>query len=376
MRKMRKYQAKMSAEISSNVINITRIEGVDLFCGVGGLSCGLSAQGVRVVAGIDVDPACQYPYEANHEGAKFLLRDVSTISGEELNALWSPGVVRLLAGCAPCQPFSSYANTATVDKAKWRLLQEFARLVDESRPDLVTMENVPRLQKAQPFKDFLHALKRGEYQVAYAVLNAADYGTPQQRKRLVLVASRLGPVTVPEPTHKGAENWVTVRQAVGRLKKLKDGQACKSDPLHIASTLSELNRARIRASKPGGTWRDWPDNLVAACHQRESGKHSSGVYGRMEWDKPAPTMTTLCNGYGNGRFGHPEQHRGITLREAAIFQSFPETYRFTPEGEEVSIRRVARLIGNAVPPKLGEAVAKALYASVSAAAGAAAGEGG
>jgi len=361
---MRKYQAKMSAEISSNVINVTRIEGVDLFCGVGGLSCGLAAQGVRVVAGIDVDPACQYPYEANHEGAKFLLRDIATVSGEDLNALWSPGVVRLLAGCAPCQPFSSYANTATVDKAKWRLLREFARLVDESQPDLVTMENVPRLQQAQPFKVFLRALKRGGYQVDYAVVNAADYGAPQQRKRLVLVASRLGTVAVPEPTHKGPENWVTVRKAVGHLNKLKDGQSCNSDPLHIASTLSELNRARIRASKPGGTWRDWPDHLVAACHQRDSGKHSAGVYGRMEWDKPAPTMTTLCNGYGNGRFGHPEQHRGISLREAAIFQSFPETYRFTREDDKVAIRTVARLIGNAVPPKLGEAVARALYASV------------
>lgn len=359
----------MSAEISSNVINVTRIEGVDLFCGVGGLSCGLAAQGVRVVAGIDVDPACQYPYEANHEGAKFLLRDIATVSGDELNALWSPGVVRLLAGCAPCQPFSSYANTATVDKAKWRLLREFARLVDESQPDLVTMENVPRLQQAQPFKVFLRTLKRGGYQVAYAVVNAADYGTPQQRKRLVLVASRLGPVAVPEPTHKGPENWVTVRKAVGHLKKLKDGQSCNRDPLHIASTLSELNRARIRASKPGGTWRDWPDHLVAACHQRDSGKHSAGVYGRMEWDKPAPTMTTLCNGYGNGRFGHPEQHRGISLREAAIFQSFPETYRFTREDDKVGIRTVARLIGNAVPPKLGEAVARALYASVPAVSG-------
>ena len=141
------------------------------------------------------------------------------------------------------------------------------------------MENVPRLQQAQPFKGFLRALKRGGYQVAYAVVNAADYGTPQQRKRLVLVASRLGSVAVPEPTHKGAENWVTVRQAIGHLKKLEDGQSCKSDPLHTASTLSELNRARIRASKPGGTWRDWPDHLVAACHQRESGKHSAGVYG-------------------------------------------------------------------------------------------------
>jgi len=363
-----KIHAHMSAE--SNLTNLSQIEGVDLFCGVGGLSCGLAAQGVRVVAGIDVDPTCQHPYEANHEGAKFLLRDVTTVTGEELNALWSPGVVRLLAGCAPCQPFSSYANTATVDKAKWRLLREFARLVGESRPHLVTMENVPRLQQAQPFKDFLRALKRGGYAVAYAVVNAADYGAPQQRKRLVLVASRLGPVAVPEPTHKGAENWVTVRQAVGHLKKLKDGQASKSDPLHIASTLSELNQQRIRASKPGGTWRDWPEHLVAACHQRESGKHSAGVYGRMEWDKPAPTMTTLCNGYGNGRFGHPEQHRGITLREDAIFQSFPESYRFIREGEGVSIKRVARLIGNAVPPKLGEAVARALYASLPATAGA------
>lgn len=354
----------MSSKKSSHLHDLNLIEGVDLFCGAGGLSYGLATQGVRVVAGIDVDPACQYPYEANHEGAKFLLRDVTKVSGKELNALWSPGVVRLLAGCAPCQPFSSYANTATVDKSKWRLLRQFARLVDESRPDLVTMENVPRLQQAQPFKDFLRALKRGGYQVAYAVLNAADYGAPQQRKRLVLVASRLGPVAVPELTHKGSDNWVTVRKAVAHLEKLKDGQHCKSDPLHLASTLSELNRARIRVSKPGGTWRDWPAHLVAACHQRESGKHSAGVYGRMEWDRPAPTMTTLCNGYGNGRFGHPQQHRGISLREAAIFQSFPETYRFTPEGEDVVIKTVARLIGNAVPPKLGEAVAKAFYASL------------
>ncbi|MDP2064978.1 MAG: DNA cytosine methyltransferase [Burkholderiaceae bacterium] len=167
--KMRELTVVMSTQISANLTNVTRIEGIDLFCGVGGLSCGLAAQGVRVVAGIDVDPACQFPYEANHEGAKFLLRDVTKVSGEELNTLWSSGVVRLLAGCAPCQPFSSYANTATVDKAKWRLLREFARLVDESRPDLVTMENVPRLQQAQPFKSFLRALQRGGYQVAYAV---------------------------------------------------------------------------------------------------------------------------------------------------------------------------------------------------------------
>lgn len=365
--------AKASLETSS--VQTPRIEGIDLFCGVGGLSCGLAKEGVHVVAGIDLDAACQFPYEANHEAAKFLLRDVATIKGDELNALWSAGSVRLLAGCAPCQPFSSYANTATVDKSKWRLLREFARLVDECRPELVTMENVPRLQTAAPFKDFLRALKRGGYNVDYSVVNSANYGAPQQRKRLVLVASRLGPISVPPPTHNGATEWITVKEAIGHLEELKHGQVSQKDPLHLASTLSPLNIKRIRASKPGGTWRDWPQHLVAECHQRESGKHSSGVYGRMEWDKPAPTMTTLCNGYGNGRFGHPEQHRAISLREAAIFQSFPENYRFAPEGEPIAIRTAARLIGNAVPPKLGEAVARSLYASVVAGNGTGAGTG-
>ena len=345
------------------------IEAIDLFCGAGGLSCGLARQGVKVVAGFDLDPACEYPYTANHPGARFVQGDVAKVTGQQLAALWSPNVVRLLAGCAPCQPFSSYANTATVDKTKWRLLKEFARLVRECLPDLVTMENVPRLLGTAPFKAFLRALKQGCYQVAYGVVNAADYGTPQQRKRLVLVASRLGPVALPEPTHKGTSQWVTVRQAVKDLPTLVDGQQSAEDPLHVASTLSPLNRKRIRASRPGGTWRDWPSELVAECHRRASGKHSAGVYGRMEWDKPAPTMTTLCNGYGNGRFGHPQQHRGISLREAAIFQSFPNNYRFVNDGEPVVIRTLARLIGNAVPPKLGEAVARSLYASVCAKAG-------
>ncbi len=352
--------------VVSSPIATPLIEAIDLFCGVGGLSCGLAAQGIRVVAGFDIDPACEYPYTANHPGAKFFEMDVGALKGEQLNSMWSPGAVRLLAGCAPCQPFSTYANTATVDKAKWRLLKEFARLVDECKPDLVTMENVPRLNGTAPFKAFLSALKRGKYRVTYGVVNAADYGAPQQRRRLVLLASRLGSVEMPVPTHKGAEQWVTVRQAVGHLPKLSDGERCEKDPLHAASALSPLNRKRIRASKPGGTWRDWPQELVAECHKRESGKHSAGVYGRMEWDRPAPTMTTLCNGYGNGRFGHPQQHRGITLREAAIFQSFPKDYRFISADGVASVKTLARLIGNAVPPKLGEAVARSLYTAAAA----------
>ncbi|WP_312587407.1 DNA cytosine methyltransferase [Comamonas terrigena] len=340
------------------------VEGIDLFCGVGGLSCGLASQGVRVVAGVDLDPACEYPYTANHPNAVFLQRDITKVTAEEINNLWTPGSVRLLAGCAPCQPFSSYANTAQVDKAKWRLLEEFARLVRECEPDMVTMENVPRLQKTAPFKKFLRTLQRGHYKVAYGVVNAAYFGVPQQRKRLVLVASKLGPVNMPVPTHASPNQWVTVRQAIGHLSAISDGEVSLHDSLHISAKLSPLNQLRIRASKPGGTWRDWPEDIVAACHQRESGKHSGGVYGRMEWDKPAPTMTTLCNGYGNGRFGHPEQHRAISLREAAIFQSFPEDYKFVPDGKQVSAKTVARLIGNAVPPGLGSAVGAALINSL------------
>ncbi len=336
-----------------------------MFCGAGGLSHGLKGQGIRIKAGIDIDPACAYPFKANHAGAKFLLQDVRSLKGKDLNTYWSKGVYRLLAGCAPCQPFSSYANTkAASDNTKWGLLFEFERLVRECKPELVTMENVPGLAKEEPFQAFLATLQNLNYHVTYGVLNAADYGAPQLRRRLVLIASKLGPVSLPKPSHPGPEKWRTVRKAIGTLPALRDGEVCDSDALHIAAALSPINRKRIRASKPGGTWRDWPQDLVAKCHRKESGRHSAGVYGRMEWDKPAPTMTTLCNGYGNGRFGHPEQHRGISLREAAIFQSFPPKYKFVKPGEPVFVKPLARLIGNAVPPKLGEAVAKALKASL------------
>ncbi|WP_322348729.1 DNA cytosine methyltransferase [Orrella marina] len=190
-------------------------------------------------------------------------------------------VIKLLAGCAPCQPFSSYANTAKVDETKWALLLQFARLVKETKPDLVTMENVPRLLTARPFKKFLQTLTEEEYNISYGVLNVADYGAPQHRKRLVLMASRIGPAQLPKPTHFGSKNWISVRDSISHLPFLDDGQQCDKDPLHVASTLSSLNKKRIRASRPGGTWRDWPAELVAECHKKESGKRSPGYM--EEW---------------------------------------------------------------------------------------------
>jgi DNA (cytosine-5)-methyltransferase 1 len=343
---------------------MSNIEAVDLFCGAGGLTHGLMSAGVKVRAGYDIDPECEYAYITNHPEAKFIHKDVTRLTGDELKCQWSPDAIRLLAGCAPCQPFSTYSRSKVTDHAKWGMLFEFARLVKETLPDLVTMENVPGLAKEEPFANFLETLVNNGYCIVYKVLNSADYGVPQRRRRLVLLASRLGKVELPTPTHPRPESWVTVRQAVGHLPAIQSGETHSADFLHKASRLSTLNQMRIKASKAGGTWRDWPQNLVADCHQKESGKNSSGVYGRMSWDKPAPTMTTLCCGFGNGRFGHPEQDRAISLREAAIFQSFPANYRFAPEDQIISTRHASRLIGNAVPPKLGEAVGKSLMAHI------------
>jgi DNA (cytosine-5)-methyltransferase 1 len=207
--------------------------------------------------------------------------------------------------------------------------------------------------------EFVEALKGKKYQVSWTEVDCTDYGIPQSRKRLVLLASRLGPITLIPAT---SPRPVTVREAIGGLPEIRAGEKSSSDPLHVAATLAPINLERIEASVPGGTWRDWPEELRAPCHRRESGKTYPSVYGRMVWDKPSPTMTTQCYGFGNGRFGHPTQNRAISLREAAILQSFPADYSFLAEGANVSFSGLGTLIGNAVPPKLGEAIGKSIVA--------------
>jgi DNA (cytosine-5)-methyltransferase 1 len=272
-----------------------------------------------------------------------------------------------LAGCAPCQPFSTYSNGRKAHLSpKWGLLAEFGRLVGELKPELVTMENVPQIAKHAPFNDFLASLKRYRYHITWDVLDCAEFGIPQRRKRLVLLASLLGEIAMPKPTHVNPKKWATVKQAIGGLHRIAAGTRDNpTDQLHIASQLSKTNLDRIRMSSPGGTWSEWPESLRAVCHQKESGHSYKSVYGRMAWDQPSPTMTTLCFGFGNGRFGHPEQDRGISLREAAILQSFPRRYKFCPEDETPEFRTIGRMIGNAVPPGLGHAIGKAFAAHVS-----------
>lgn len=335
-----------------------KIKCVDLFCGAGGLTHGFVLEGLSVVAGIDMDPACRFPYEANND-AKFIERDISTVTTSELKKLFRGADLTVLAGCAPCQPFSTYAQRYELDgeDGKWGLLYEFARLAEGVLPDVITMENVPSVAKHVVFHDFVDTLKRLGYKVWFDVVDSSQYGVPQSRRRMVLLASKRGEIKMIKPSVKKPR---TVRQAIGHLRVLSAGEASPKDRLHVTSTLSVKNLQRIKASKPGGTWRDWPKHLIADCHLAKSGRTYPGVYGRMEWDKPAPTMTTQCFGFGNGRFGHPEQDRAISLREAAILQSFPRGYAFVPEDGELSFKALGRLIGNAVPVGLGRAIARSI----------------
>jgi DNA (cytosine-5)-methyltransferase 1 len=341
-----------------------QVVATDLFCGAGGLTRGLLDAGIEVAAGYDIDPACQFPYEHNNKPAKFHQQSVTELTGAELAKHYPPGSIKVLVGCAPCQTFSKYTQRyENEDDPKWTLLNHFARLVRELQPDIVSMENVPELQKYPVFASFLAMLTDEGFHfsadVEKRVVYCPDYGMPQHRSRVVIVASRLGAIELIPPTHK-PEKYRNVADVLRALPPLEAGETHPDDPMHRTSELSSLNLRRIRHSRPGGTWRDWPKELVAKCHQKKSGKTYPGVYARMEWDKPSPTITTQFYGYGNGRFGHPEQDRAISLREGAILQSFPKSYQFVKEGEDYSFKTIGRMIGNAVPVRLGEVVGKTI----------------
>ncbi len=331
---------------------------IDLFCGIGGLTKGLSLAGINVIAGFDIDESCEFAYEKNNN-AKFINKDINDITSEEINQFFrEQNGAKIIVGCAPCQPFSRYSlryrkEGRTDDK--WRLLYSFSRLVRECIPEIVSMENVPSLANENVFRDFVQQLKELDYYVDWKIVYCPDYGVPQKRKRLVLLASRLGEIQLIPPLYSKGK-YKTVRLAIGELPPISDGEICKTDSLHRSSKLSKTNRERIGQSIPGGTWRDWDEKLKVSCHNKKSGLTYPSVYGRMKWDEPSPTITTQFYGYGNGRFGHPEQNRAISLREGAILQSFPNDYIFIDERHPAKKRELGIHIGNAVPVELGRAI--------------------
>ena len=335
-------------------------EVVDLFCGVGGLTCGLKQAGLNVVAGFDNDKTCEFTYVTNNKTA-FHCRNIREVNGEEINACYADGTEKILVGCAPCQPFSTMSYKRFKDSSreldeKYDLLSEFERLVKEVNPVIVSMENVPEIRNSNVFKSFVAALhEQGYYTDGGQVVYCPDYGIPQNRHRFVLLASRLGEIHLLPPTPDRKK--VTIRSAIENLPTVAAGKTCPTDHLHRAASLSPLNLQRIQASVPGGTWKDWPEELRCKCHRQDSGQTYTSVYGRMTWDRIGPTMTTQFFCYGTGRYGHPEQDRALTLREGALLQTFPKEYQFFPSDiKDYCMRDVARHIGNAVPVRLGEII--------------------
>ncbi len=330
---------------------------VDLFCGIGGLTKGLEFAGLDVIAGVDIDETCRYAYEMNNK-SKFIQGDVSSVDVNQIKELYSKGSVRVLVGCAPCQPFSKYTQRYRKEghkDEKWKLLYAFANIIEGVKPDVISMENVPELVKEAVFSDFLSFLTDEGYHFSWQIVYCPDYGVPQKRKRLVLLASRLGDIELIPPLYE-KEEYLTVRDAIGDLPVLKNGGQDSDDSIHCVTKLSHINLKRIQQSIPGGTWLDWDEDLRLPCHKKSTGKGYGAVYGRMAWNEPSPTITTQFYGYGNGRFGHPEQDRALSYREGAILQSFPRGYKFVDEDKNFNRRKLGIHIGNAVPVELGRAI--------------------
>lgn len=341
------------------------IAAIDLFCGVGGKTRGFLDAGIAVVAGVDVDEKCQYGYEANNPGASFIHGGVESISSKTLIDLYPKNSIKVLIGCAPCQPFSTYSfrygaakTSSRKDDERWSLLYAFRDKILDIQPDIVTAENVPELFRLNHlvYRKFVKDLKSNGYFVSEQVVKCADYGVPQTRERLVLLASRHGEISMIPPTHRPTD-YVLVRDVIEKMPKILAGAKPKAgDPIHQSSRLSDLNMKRIKATPQGGGWQNWKDELRLECHKRASGSTYPSVYGRMSWDSLAPTITTQCFGLGNGRFGHPSQDRAISLREAALLQTFPEDYVFVHPEDKVTFKNIGKHIGNAVPPALGKAI--------------------
>ena len=347
--------------------NSVPISAVDMFCGVGGLTYGLQQAGINVVAGLDVDETCKYPFEKNNN-AKFISKDICKFTGTELSELYPDNSIKLLVGCAPCQPFSAQTRKIKNRSSdeKWSLLNDFGRLIEEVKPELIAFENVPPIIKENIFTEFCDKLDSlGYYFDPELIVHSPDYGIPQKRHRLVLIASIWEKVELIPKTHScspddGLLPFQTVKDAIGDLPKVADGEILEQDPLHRSRKLTDINKQRIINSKPGGTWKDWDEKLRLECHKKTSGKSFTSVYGRMTWDDLAPTITTQFMNLGSGRYGHPEQDRALSLREGALLQTFPKDYKFVDPDSPIIVSRMGAYIGNAVPVKLAKVIGESI----------------
>ena len=353
--------------LNNNAAN--SLKAVDFFCGGGGMSLGMCKARVEIIAGIDNDPKCRETYEANHPASKFINKDIKEFTPQQLGReikIAENDDNMIFIGCSPCQYWSvitgkdgSHRKQSARDSRN--LLHDFLRFVKYYRPGFVMIENVrgvERRPEESGLADLTKFLDKAGYIHKSKLLLTNGYGVPQSRRRFILVASRvLDSVSLPQPKRK---HPATVREFIGRgqLPKIKAGECDAKDKLHKSPSLSATNIARLKLTPTGGLRGHWHErnDLQIDAYRNKTAEFFRENYGRMAWDEPAPTITTKFFAIGCGRFGHPEQHRAISLREGAMLQTFPKTYKFKTS----DFTATARIIGNAVPPNFAEAIGKSI----------------
>ena len=332
---------------------------IDFYCGAGGLTRGLLNAGIHVRLGVDSNEAYRDTYELNNAPAKFLFKNIRNLSFEEIEACIEKVDTRdlLFAACAPCQPFAKI-NKSRSRKDEATLLSQFGRFVERFQPDQVFVENVPGLAKVRgrsTYRRFLGLLTNLGYNICGGVLDAKDFGVPQTRRRLIIIAMKKIVPTLPAQTH-GPKliAYETVENAIRAYPPIKAGESHSGIANHQAARLSPKNIERLRHTRTnGGNRTGWPRKLWLKCHKNGHEGHTD-VYGRMFWHRPAPALTCKCLSLSNGRYGHPSQNRAISLREAARLQSFGDDYIFYGDSQN----NLATQVGNAVPVKLAEVIGK------------------
>lgn len=351
-----------------------KLTAIDVFAGCGGLSVGLLRAGFAVASAIELDRTAHATYVANHTRVHAPEpRDIRAVTGDELIEL-AGGQVDLIAGCPPCQGFCSLTSKKGRNDPRNLLVGEFARLIREVRPRAVMMENVPGLvQRGREIFDELVALLEDDsYLLTFGVLQVADFGVPQRRRRLVLLAGRGFEIPLPRATHSkddsgGLPKWRSLRDAITGLPKpvtlsqAKRRGGPRNCDWHVVRDMSAANVERIRHARAGNTWRTIPKRLRPQCHK--SGPLGfRNAYGRMRWNEPAVTITGGCTTLSKGRFGHPQANRTISVREAALLQTFPPDYVFASD----HIDKVCTMIGNALPCDFAEVLARVCSSALSA----------
>jgi DNA (cytosine-5)-methyltransferase 1 len=327
---------------------------IDIFSGMGGLTEGMKQAGFKVIAAVEIDKDSIDTYRLNHPEVKIFNQDIRTVDTSEIKKLLKGKPLQLLAGCPPCQGFSSVRRLnrkEPIQDERNDLILEFLRFVKELEPLTIMMENVPGLKNYELYRYFIDELKRLGYDPDDDVKDVQDFEVPQRRKRLVVVGSQLGTLKIAD----GSKKKHTVKHQIGNLKK----RELKKDKVHqiVASHTEKIQKMIELIPKDGGSRTDLPEEYILECHKKANVGFND-VYGRLRWNDFSSTITGGCLNPSKGRFLHPEENRCITAREAALLQTFPIDYKFP---ENISKTSIAKLIGNALPPKFSEIQCKNIY---------------